>query len=145
MVISPFATTHHPPSPSLPPACRPPPPRRRAKVFELQPDIAWDKGKAVLWLLDKLVVPMALAPTGVAVNGAAGVHGADTGTGTGGGGGGEEEEEEEEEGQDDEFSDRFFTVFIGDDKTDEVRVAWCKVKADTTVTVIICFFSLVQG
>jgi trehalose 6-phosphate phosphatase len=24
------------------------------KVFELRPDVAWDKGKAVLWLLDKL-------------------------------------------------------------------------------------------
>lgn len=101
------------------------------KVFELQPDIAWDKGKAVLWLLDKLVVPMALAPAAGAANGAAngaaGVNGtgsgsgADAGTATGGGKDNEEDEEDEE------YSDRFFTVFIGDDKTDEVRAAWCQV------------------
>eukprot|EP00752_Nemacystus_decipiens_P005687 g5147.t1 len=80
------------------------------EVFELQPDIAWDKGKAVLWLLDKLVLPMALAPAGSTANGdPAAING--TGTGTGGG--------DDDEDEDDEYSDRFFTVFIGDDKTDE--------------------------
>ena len=97
-------------------------------MFELQPDIAWDKGKAVLWLLDKLVLPMALAPTGAVSNGIAGTNGSGnrTGGGTaaaGTGGAGDDEGSEEEEDDDDEYSDRFFTVFIGDDKTDEVRAA----------------------
>ncbi|CAM9878723.1 unnamed protein product [Scytosiphon promiscuus] len=66
------------------------------EVFELQPDIEWDKGKAVLWLLDKLVLPMAKASTDEAAAAAA---------------------QDEEVG--DEESERFFTIFIGDDKTDE--------------------------
>lgn len=106
---------------SLPPSLPPAP----LKVFELQPDIAWDKGKAVLWLLDKLVVPMALAPAGTVANGGPGINGTGNGAddGTGGGDDEEFEEEEEEEEEDCEYSDRFFTVFIGDDKTDEVRAA----------------------
>lgn len=98
-------------------------------MFELQPDIAWDKGKAVLWLLDKLVVPMALAPAGMAANGSPGVNGTGSGTGNGTGtsssgvgvGVGVDKDGEGEDDDDDEYSDRFFTVFIGDDKTDEVR------------------------
>lgn len=109
-------------------------------MFELQPDIEWDKGKAVLWLLDKLVVPMAKAPTDeeaaavvsaassavitpasaadatATMAAAAAAGGGSNGTG-GGGGGGQDEDDE------DESPDRFFTIFIGDDKTDEVRRA----------------------
>ncbi|CAM9128774.1 unnamed protein product [Ectocarpus sp. 6 AP-2014] len=105
------------------------------EVFELQPDIAWDKGKAVLWLLDKLVMPMAQAPEepappppgegGGAVTpplpppvGTAAA--ATVSSSNGGGSGGAGATKEEEEGDyDDEYSGRFFTIFIGDDKTDE--------------------------
>lgn len=107
------------------------------KVFELQPDIAWDKGKAVLWLLDKLVMPMAQAPEepappppppgegGGAVTpppppvGTAAAAAASSSNGGSGGAGATKEEEEGD--YDDEYSGRFFTIFIGDDKTDEVR------------------------
>ncbi|CAN0280900.1 unnamed protein product, partial [Discosporangium mesarthrocarpum] len=30
------------------------PPLPCSQVYELQPDIKWDKGKAVMWLLDQL-------------------------------------------------------------------------------------------
>eukprot|EP00903_Cladosiphon_okamuranus_P009996 g9481.t2 len=89
------------------------------EVFELQPDIAWDKGKAVLWLLDKLVVPMSVAPAGAAANGAGNGVGAKS---SGDGVGGDDGEGKDDDGDDDddgETSDGFFTVFIGDDKTDE--------------------------
>ncbi len=139
----------------------PPPPRARAslkKVFELQPDIAWDKGKAVLWLLDKLVFPMSLeaargSVSAAAITGGAGPPAAAAGRGAGGpsgqsgraaagsvdvaaaaaaalaangaagpiGGGGGGEEDEDDDDDEGEGSDRFFTIFIGDDKTDEVR------------------------
>lgn len=111
------------------------------EVFELQPDIAWDKGKAVLWLLDKLVVPMvstasAAAPTDADVGccGGSEAGGAEEAVGVGcvdvgeekrAGAGKEgltvEEEEEEEDDDVDEDDGKFFTIFIGDDKTDEVR------------------------
>lgn len=135
MTITTFNDAH------VPPAGTPPLPFK--KVFDLQPDIAWDKGKAVLWLLDKLVFPMSLEPAGGpgaaggggiegagGRNGRAGAGSADVAAaaaaalaangaaGLGGGGGGEDEEDEEDEGG---GSGRFFTIFIGDDKTDEVR------------------------
>ena len=143
------------PYPSCAPVCV-----TRPKVFELQPDIAWDKGKAVLWLLDKLVVPMVSmaaeaagaedAPSSAAApaNGAASSV---SGGAAGGGGGGDrgtngvpgggsavqgtatpapaparawstsgaawaDEEDLDEPGD----AGKFFTIFIGDDKTDEV-------------------------
>ncbi|CAM9201431.1 unnamed protein product [Ectocarpus sp. 13 AM-2016] len=88
------------------------------EVFELQPDIAWDKGKAVLWLLDKLVIPMAQAPEEPAPPPGEG-GGVATASSSNGGSGGGVATEEEEGDYDDEDSGRFFTIFIGDDKTDE--------------------------
>lgn len=114
-------------------------------MFELQPDIAWDKGKAVIWLLDKLVVPMVsmAAEPASAADTSSGAPANGTGDGGNGGGGGtkgvvadggsavEETDNPAGEGDDswaddedlDEPSDagKFFTIFIGDDKTDEVR------------------------
>lgn len=123
----------HPPTNTYPP-----------KVFELQPDIAWDKGKAVLWLLDELVVPSALPSsaaeaatattaavsedsrsagvTKVNIVGDAGEgHGRSATASTGhAAGNGEDEDDDSNHGGDDEGAWNFFTIFIGDDKTDEV-------------------------
>ncbi|CAM9749769.1 unnamed protein product [Choristocarpus tenellus] len=76
-------------------------------VYELQPDIKWNKGNAVVWLLEKLVVPP-VRGVGQGLDGI--VVGADKsgrdGPENGGGDGGDDD-------------DGVFTIFIGDDKTDE--------------------------
>ncbi|CAM9094298.1 unnamed protein product [Ascophyllum nodosum] len=113
------------------------------EVFELQPDIAWDKGKAVLWLLDNLVAPMAshhpeaadaaAAAAAVALGVAKEV---DDGSVV------EKEpplerptegrEEGKEVGQEDEEEDELFTIFIGDDKTDENAFRVLNANTDTS-------------
>lgn len=128
-----------------------------SQVFELQPDIAWDKGKAVLWLLDKLITAEDKASLITTTNTTTfpadakkqGVGAAEasidvsstsaSGHSTSGHG---------DDGEDGEQG--FFTIFIGDDKTDEVRensvnektissgqvTKWAKVEKDTTVHLV---------
>lgn len=77
----------------------------------------------MLWLLDKLVMPMARAAPAVEEAAAAAANGAAVAGGKSEGDAISSERvmEEEDEDEEDEDSGRFFTIFIGDDKTDEVR------------------------
>lgn len=106
-------------------------------MLELQPDIAWDKGKAVLWLLDKLIIPVAeeaistpttsrtvatdtnkpkegVTETPTHIAAAPGTNGAGAGVENMSSAAVDDSGRADEEGG-------FFTIFIGDDKTDEVR------------------------
>lgn len=102
-------------------------------MFELQPDIEWDKGKAVLWLLEKLVAPMTTASTKPAATPANGVAVSANGEQQNGSIEGSVSREpaetvekaeanmgESREPAANDAENSFFTIFIGDDKSDEV-------------------------
>lgn len=109
-------------------------------MFELQPDIAWDKGKAVLWLLDKLITAGDNAPSAKPAGPATATATITSAPCVTTDGGKQCQEATQQaavtvadvpvpvsrasvgsSGHGDEDGEPgFFTIFIGDDKTDEV-------------------------